>query len=341
MHLYRIQTRSYNEKGPLSYLMQMSRFFILSSIWCIRLYAAQRHDVFHFHNIPDFGVFCTMIPKWLGAKIILDIHDLVPEFYQRKFDLGESHVMIRILKMLEKQAARFADHVITVTTLWENTLTQRSVSPEKCTVILNAPDPSLFFPRTTTKARSGPTVLVYHGNLSEIFGVDLAIQAMPRIKNTIGSVVLDIYGQGKDVTDLKRLARSCEVEDVVRFHRPVPRQQIPEILRDAHLGIDPKRDGILAGEGLSSKCMEYLAMELPAVVSAIPAAKTYYRGNMVQFFNPGNSADLAEQVIHVIKNKSRIREMIKHSRVFNREHHWSVYESRYFELLNKMVGDHA
>ena len=39
----------------------------------------------HVHSVPDFLVFAALVPKLLGARIILDIHDILPEFYASKF----------------------------------------------------------------------------------------------------------------------------------------------------------------------------------------------------------------------------------------------------------------
>ena len=98
INVYGIQTRKFNEKSAFSYFRKIMRFFLLSAFVCTRLYFKKRYDLIHFHNIPDFGVFCTLIPKLMGAKVILDIHDVVPEFYMRKFSIGESHIVVKLLK---------------------------------------------------------------------------------------------------------------------------------------------------------------------------------------------------------------------------------------------------
>ena len=46
------------------------------------------YDLVHVHNMPDFLVFTAWFPKLTGAKVILDIHDIVPEFYASKFDVS-------------------------------------------------------------------------------------------------------------------------------------------------------------------------------------------------------------------------------------------------------------
>ena len=37
-------------------------------------------------NIPDFMVFAAVFPKLTGAKIILDVHDIVPELFVTRFN---------------------------------------------------------------------------------------------------------------------------------------------------------------------------------------------------------------------------------------------------------------
>jgi glycosyltransferase involved in cell wall biosynthesis len=337
--LYRIQTRDYNEKNPLDYMVRMAMFFLRSSVVCTRLHFRNRYHVFHFHNIPDFGVFCTLIPRMTGAKVIHDVHDLVPEFYQRKFGLGPDHAVVRFLKILERMSCRFADHVITVTTIWKNTLVGRSVSERKCSVVLNSPDQELFFPGPPVrKDPSEPFRLVYHGNLTEIFGVDLAVRAMERVHKQCPDITLSVYGQGRTVEDLRSLEKDLGVQSIVHFNDPIPRYKIAEMLRQVDAGIDPKRDGVLAGEGLSSKCMEYLATGLPAVVSEIKAARTYYDDSMVLFFRPGDHEDLARKIIRLRQDHDLRRRLSRNAVRFGRTHGWPVYESVYNNVLMALTA---
>ena len=338
--LYRIQTRDYKEKNPLDYMVRMVMFFIRSSVVCTRLHFRYRYHVFHFHNIPDFGVFCTLIPRMTGAKVIHDIHDLVPEFYQRKFGLGPDHAVVRFLKLVERTACCFAHHVITVTSLWKETVVGRSVSERKCSVVLNSPDPDLFFPGPPRKEDpSKPFRLVYHGNLTEIFGVDLAVRAMECVHREWPDVTLSVYGQGRTVEELRALAAHLGVQSVVDFLEPLPRHRIAEVLRHVDAGIDPKRDGVLAGEGLSSKCMEYLATGLPAVVSRIKVARIYYDDSMVLFFSPGDHEDLARKICQLRRDRDLRLRLSRNAVRFGQKHGWPVYESVYNTVLLSLAGN--
>src|SRR5438552_2458344 len=62
----------------LSYL----RFFRLAAVRLTRLHRRRRYATIHVHNLPDFLVFSALIPKLRGVPVVLDLHDLMPEFYR-------------------------------------------------------------------------------------------------------------------------------------------------------------------------------------------------------------------------------------------------------------------
>ena len=64
-----------------------------------------KYDVIHIHSVPDPLVFTAFLPKLVGAKIILDIHDLLPELYASKF--GVSLNSLRIGASTRERACRF------------------------------------------------------------------------------------------------------------------------------------------------------------------------------------------------------------------------------------------
>jgi hypothetical protein len=88
--VHRIQARfGKQEKSQFAFLMRVARFLVVSSFWITRQHARKRYDLFHIHNVPDFLVFAACLAKRTGAKVILDIHDIVPEFYASKFGAEE------------------------------------------------------------------------------------------------------------------------------------------------------------------------------------------------------------------------------------------------------------
>ncbi len=85
--VFRIQDRFGKDQNfkSGSYLWPLLRFLAASSWGLTRRHWRRRYDLVHVHNIPDFLVFAAWSPKLTGAKMILDIHDIVPELFASKF----------------------------------------------------------------------------------------------------------------------------------------------------------------------------------------------------------------------------------------------------------------
>src|SRR5882672_7503929 len=137
VNLFRIQKRiGKNEKGKVTYLFRLLKFCVIATVRLSWRHLFKPYDLVHVHNIPDFLVFAAWLPKMTGAKVILDIHDIVPEFYASKFNEAEDGVWFKSLRAVERCSAAFADHVIISNDLWHQKLITRSVSAEKSSVFL-------------------------------------------------------------------------------------------------------------------------------------------------------------------------------------------------------------
>jgi glycosyltransferase involved in cell wall biosynthesis len=79
VNLYRIQEREVNERSSLDYLLRTLRFFLAAALLLARKHLSSPYNVLYIHSVPDFQVFAALVPKLLGARIILDIHDILPE----------------------------------------------------------------------------------------------------------------------------------------------------------------------------------------------------------------------------------------------------------------------
>ncbi len=276
-----------------------------------------------------------------ALKVILDIHDLVPEYYMQKFGVGPRHPVILLLVWIEGISCRYADHVITVTELWKVRLLKRSVRDAgRCSVVLNVPDPDIFeFVSAPPAKRRSEFLMSYHGNLSEVAGTYTLIRAMPLIRKKIPGVRLQMLGHIEKMPALKSLAKNLGVDDCIRFMRSVHIQDLPRLMRRVDVGIDPKKSGVYSGETLSVKAMEYLALGIPLVVSGTPVAKAYFDDSMVLFFDPDDETKLAGQVIRLYETPMLGRRLARNARRFFEEHHWGRYRKTYFDMLDKLTAN--
>ena len=146
--LYRITKRWAQEEGRLGYLFRVMRFLFASAWMLARTQLRRPYDVVHVHSVPDFLVFAALVPKLTGAGVILDIHDILPEFYTARFKEGKSSVVFKLLVQVERASIALSDRVIVANPIWRDRLISRSVKPEKVTAIGNYPNPEIFFARS-------------------------------------------------------------------------------------------------------------------------------------------------------------------------------------------------
>ena len=339
MNLYKIQARPEREGSTLKYFLRLGLYIFKTFFLVSWLGLWRRYKFIHVTSPPDILVFTAIIPKLMGTKLILDIHDSGPELYMRNLKVSEAHWVIRILKMLERISSRFVDHVVTVTDIWKEKLTQRSCPEFKCSVLLNVPDEDVFRLNGVQKHKSSERLnLFFHGSLEIPWGVDTLVHAIPDIAESIPNVLLHIYGRGRLREQIEKLQVSLGIQNYLSIHGFVPFHQLPSILSQADIGIVPTIDGVFTDEALSMKSLEYIALGIPIVISRNRCHSYYYNDSMVKFFEPRNSSDLAEKTIELAQDEKMKQQQIKNSLEFLKIHGWKETKKKYYRIIDNLVA---
>lgn len=338
VNICRIQGREGNEKSASHHLLRLTLFFIRSFFYLTRLHLKSAYDLVHVHSVPDFEVFAALIPKFRGAKIILDIHDIIPEFYTAKFGTSTKSVIFKMLAHVERLSCAFADHVIIANDIWKERLQERSVAPAKCTALINYPDTQLFRPRGVKKASNGNFLILYPGSLSWHQGLDIAIRAYSAVKDALGEAEFHIYGEGSSKESLKELVRELGLERRVLFKESVSASDIAEIMAGADLGVVPKRADLFGDEAFSTKIVEFMAVGVPVVVSRTKVDTRYFDDSLVIFFEPGNEEDLAEKLIRLRGDPELRRGFAQRALRWAEANSWNTKKAKYIALVDSLVG---
>ncbi len=339
VNIYRLGLRRYRGGGTLAYIRGYLSFFIASFLKLTALFFRKRYDLVQTHNMPDFIVFVALIPKIFGARVVHDIHDLMPDLYATKFERGASSFPVRLLPWVERLSCAFADHVITVTHIWADKLISRSVPAAKCTVVVNVADEKLFYPRPVT-VTGDKFILLYHGTLVHRYGVDVAIRAIPLFKEAIPQCLFKIVGEGDQLEELRRLIAELGVAKWVHLNDQfVPTEKIPEIIASVDVGVVPNRKNSFTDEILPTKLLELVAMGKPAVVARTRGVEAYFDDSMVQFFEPGNEKDLARALLALYHQPELRERLVANAERFNREYNWRKVKMTYLNVIDTLVGN--
>lgn len=339
VEVFRIQERKFNEKSKLSYLYRLLLFFVNSSILLTKRHFIKPYNLIHVHSVPDFEVFAAWFPKLKGAKIILDIHDIVPEFYASKFNVSRNSFIFKSLILVERNSISFSDHVIISNHLWEAILTSRSVRKDKCSTILNYPDLSIFYKRPRTR-KDNKFIILYHGTLNMHQGLDIAIKAFDLIKDQIPEAELHIYGQGGDYDLLKDLISQFNLGNKVFLKNFMPIDKIANVIVNADLGIVPKRANSFGNDAFSTKILEFMALGIPVLISDTRIDKYYFNDTMVKFFKSEDEKDLAWCILKMKEDSNLRKYLVENSSLYIEENNWGVKKYKYLELVDTLTENY-
>lgn len=337
VRVYRILGRVKNEKHRLTYLRRLLTFLLVSAYVLTARHLKRRYDIIHVHSVPDFEVFAAIIPKLMGARIILDIHDIVPELYASKFKVSQRSLVFRFLVLVERLSVSFSDHVIIANHLWHERLASRSGYGERCTTILNYPDPAIFYRRPRIVGHGKQFVMCYPGTLSAHQGVDLVIKAMAVLGDKTPNLRFLILGDGVERDRLRGLVKENHLEERVTIGGGVPIEKVAEMMANVDLAIEPKLKSSFANEALSTKILEFMAMGVPVIASDTHVHRLYFTHDLIQFFESENVGDLAAKILELMHNSDRYNALRARGMAFADQNNWNVRRRDYLDLVDRLV----
>jgi len=336
VRILRLQTRENTETSKWSHARRL-----LSFLWRSFRHMGPRDlpdgcDLLHVHNIPDFLVFAGMRLKARGTRVILDIHDIVPELYESKFADHHGSLIPSLLRKIEKLSCQFADHVIIANHIWKKTILSRSASAEKVTAFINNVDLKLFAPRPRRR-HDDRFVLLYPGSLNRHQGLDVAIEAVRLLAPDFPQLELHIYGDGPALPFLKEQAQKLDLGPHVQFFNGVPLHEVPQLMANADVGIVPKLAEGFGDQAYSTKIMEFMSQGLPVVLSRTRIDSLYFDDSVAAFFQSGNAEDMARALRRVISDPAERRRLSEQGRAYAIANSWDTMREVYLEMVDRLT----
>ena len=338
INIIRLQSRlRKDQRSPLSHLWPILRFFFASFLWITRHHRRNPYDLFHIHNVPDFLVFAAVYPKLTGAKVILDIHDIVPEFYASKFGGRENSLTQKFLKLTERWSAQISDHVIISNHLWWDTYIARTGVADRCSVFINNVDVGIFHPRPRVR-RDGKFIIIFPGGLYWHQGLDIALRAFQIVRRQTPQAEFRIYGDGNMKESLVKLSQELGLGGETQFFNPIPVRAIAEVMAEADLGVVPKRADSFGNEAYSTKIMEFMSLGVPVVVSSTKIDRFYFNDSVVRFFESGNVDALAATMLEMIRHPDQRRAMAARALEYAACNSWDTRKADYLNLVDSLCS---
>jgi len=330
--------------GKLAYVYQYSAFILISALIVGWRALTRGYDLVYVHNMPDILVLSGMIPKVLGAKVILDLHDPMPELMTTIFGLDENSSGVRFISGAEKWSLARADAVITVNIACKRIFSTRSCSAEKIQVIMNSPDEEIFQYRAaesypaTDQDRNKPFVIMYHGSLVERNGLDLAVEALALVRDAIPTAELRVYGPNSAFLEhVLEMAKSKGVDQAIRYLGPKQLEELVHEIQACDVGVIPNQKNSFTAINTPTRIFEYLSLGKPVIAPRTLGIEDYFAKDSLLFFEAGNAQDLARSIQYAFAHPAEMREIAKRGQAVYQEHDWRRERQRLTGLVARLL----
>ena len=328
----------------LAYGFQYCAFLVVSAAVLAARSLTRGYDLVYVHNMPDILVLSALIPKAFGAKVILDLHDPMPELMMTIFGLQPNARSVRFLQRLEKWSIALADSVVTVNLACAKLFTSRSCPAQKMSVVMNSPDEHIFGvqpPRVRAASPDPllkPFVIMYHGSLVERNGLDLAVEALVRVRKSLPNAQLRIYGLRTPFLEkVMHSAKNKGLQEAVQYLGPKSLEQLVKAIEECDVGVVPNHRSRFAELNTPTRIFEFLASGRPVIAPRTRGICDYFNDDSLFFFELGNAEDLAKKIEYVFSHPSEVAEVVRRGQEVYLELNWGKERERLIALVADLL----
>jgi len=316
-----------NYKGIQLYRMPISKLTYKLSAACLvlpfyfriwrkfvsKLFKNQRFDVIHVHDLPLASVGYFFKEKF-NMKLVCDQH----EFYSNwiihtahyNTPLGRIVKTLSDWKSYEKKYLALADLVVTIEEpLRSSYLNEVGLSAEKVICLPNTPSGKIFenkvFDSEILAKYQDRFVLFYAGNIDILRGLDVAVRALPLLKEEIPNVLLLLVGKIVKPYNPVELAEKLGVSDHFHFDGWSPIEKLPSYIQASDLCLfTPPANREEINRTIATKIYQYMQLDKPVIVGQAKMMKEFVESRQIGYvIDETSPEDFARTVLNYYRNK--------------------------------------
>ncbi|MCK4773280.1 MAG: glycosyltransferase family 4 protein [Candidatus Krumholzibacteria bacterium] len=332
------------------YVFEYTAFFLLASFKLVALDLKNRFRVIQVNTMPDYLVFTTLVPRLAGARVLIHMHEPMPELFETMFDRWYGGLFVGAIRLAEKLSLKYADRVLTVTREMRDNFGSRGADVNKITVIVNVPDDRVFGLERYAhlsenveavrkrERRSGKFRVLCHGAIERRYGIDLVVRAVARLKESIPGVEFRFMGQGDYLSEVQKLAEELDVTDHVTYLGFVPFETMVEEILAANVTVVPVQKNPYSVLVHTNKMYEYVALRKPVVASRLDSVAAYFPEDSLVFFEPGNEEDLADKLRYVFAHPEEMAARVALATEIYETYRWDREKKKYLGVYHSLLS---
>jgi glycosyltransferase involved in cell wall biosynthesis len=328
----------HRRSSKLRYIVDYLLFTGLAGLVVTWRQVRKPYAAVQINTLPDSLVLAAVVPKLLGARVILHMKEPAPELAD--VVLGDKHV-VRALGYIERLAIRIPDRVITVTEALKQRYVALGGRADTVSIVLTgAPtefhlsgaSPELLHPEPTF-------TLISHGTIEERYGHDTLLEAVAMIRDELPDLRVLLTGRGSGVEPMLELVDRLNLGDIVRFEGMVTYERLNNLLASADVGIVSQKASDYSHLVHTNKMMDFWIFGLPVIHSRLRAVYDHYGDGPLEYYEPGNPEDLARAIRRVVDDPERRAQLVENGRVALEQNGWEVQRKIYLGVYEELLGE--
>jgi glycosyltransferase involved in cell wall biosynthesis len=330
-------------RGFAGHLGEYAAFTVLVAFRLSREHRRRRYALVQVATLPDFLVAATAPLKLMGVPLLLDLHEDMPAFFDDRFTAPTLRPLRPLIGGVARASAALADAVLTVHEPLRALAVARGVAPGKVTVVMNGPDERLFDPSRHPRRAfmaDGTLRLIHHSSLQRIYGLEVAVEAIARLRERPGApaVTLDVYGDGPHRAAVEASIARHRLGDRVVLHGRVPMDALPALLAAADAGLVPSLPEPYLQLSLSTKLLELAAMGVPVIASDLATFRIHLDERAVRYVPGGDPEPLADAIVELVADPSAAVARAAEARRQAAGYAWGTQAPVYLEIVERLIA---
>ncbi len=238
--------------------------------WRLAWKAWRRHRfrIIHLCNPPDLLFLVAWPFKWLGVRVIYDVHDVWPEMFEAKF--GRRGVFYWFVRLAERLTYACADLVLATNESVRQIAVQRGgKAPGDVFVVRTAPVVTAAGSEADPGLKKGKRYLVgYIGVMGNADGVHYLVEAADYLVHRKGrdDIQFLLMGTGPEYAKLVRQRDELDLAEAVDLPGRVSNEFLFSALKTLDVGVACDPINSYNDHCTMNKVLEYMAFGKPQVM---------------------------------------------------------------------------
>jgi len=311
---------------------------------------AVKPHLIHAHSPVLNAVPAQRVGKRLGIPVVYEVRAFWEDAAVDHGTTTEGSMRYRVTRGIETHALKKAAHVFTICEGLRSDIVARGLSPDKVTVIPNAVDIDAFAVGGEADpvlrrqlGLDGHDVIGFIGSFYAYEGLDLLLDALPRLLQRQPGARVLLVGGGPQDAALKAQAERLGLKDKVVFTGRVPHDQVQRYYDLVDVLAYPRHSMRLTELVTPLKPLEAMAQGRVLVASNVGGHRELIRHGETGWLFPAGQADaLADLLADVLGRRDSWPAIRAAGRTFvEAERNWRTSVSNYQAPYASLVPEEA